>query len=78
LYLALEGVVDALALGGMVITLRAADILHNHVGTQRHTLVNVPSRGKRISPLLLRVVTSVRAGVRARVRAVLPRLLHRG
>ena len=42
--LALEGVVDALTLiVGMVKTFWACNLLHGHIGAQRHTLMNVAS-----------------------------------
>lgn len=60
LHLALESVVDALALvHGVVQALGARNRLHGQIGTERHALVNVAGRRQRVGALLLGVVASV-------------------
>ena len=75
LHLRLERVIDALTLVGRVAKALWTDGLHGEVRAQGHALVNLAGRGKRVGPVLLRVA-SVRAGVRALVHVILPRLLH--
>ena len=61
----------------MIEALRTRDRLHGHVRAQRHALVDVASRGKRIRALLLWVATAVRGSGGAIVDTVLAHLLHR-
>ena len=77
--LALQRVIDTLSLVDRVVqALGASDLLHRHVWTERHALVNMPSRGQGVRALLLRIVPTVCASVGASVHTLRARLLHRG
>ena len=78
LHLALERVIYALPLVGlrMIEALWACYRLHGHIRAQRHALMNMASRWKRVSSLLLWIVT-VCAGILTVAHPILANLLHR-